>query len=148
MVTAVVKAPVKKSTGKKPGKQALRGKSKSGKGKKSVLKFVVDCTHPVEDGIFNCFDFESYLRDRIKVNGKLKNFGKDVSLERERNKIVISSSVPFSKRYLKYLAKKYMKKNNLRDWLRIVASSKDSYELRYFNINNDDDGDDDEDVEV
>ena len=32
-----------------------------------------------------------------------------------------------------------MKKNNLRDWLRVVSPSnvKDTYELRYFNINND-----------
>src|SRR5688572_18545660 len=37
-------------------------------------------------------------------------------------------------RYLKYLTKKYLKKNNLRDWLRVVASGKDSYELRYFQV--------------
>lgn len=39
-------------------------------------------------------------------------------------------------RYLKYLTKKYLKKHNVRDWLRVVAASKDRsvYELRYFNI--------------
>jgi glycopeptide antibiotics resistance protein len=37
-------------------------------------------------------------------------------------------------RYLKYLTKKYLKKNNLRDWLRVVASGKDTYELRYFQV--------------
>ena len=38
--------------------------------------------------------------------------------------------------YLKYLTKKYLKKNNVRDWLRVIASNKDRnvYELRYFNI--------------
>lgn len=52
--------------------------------------------------------------------------------------------LPFSQRYLKYLTKKYLKKNNLRDWLRVVASSQTAYELRYFQINNeeeDDEGD-------
>ena len=44
-------------------------------------------------------------------------------------------------RYLKYLTKKYLKKNNLRDWLRVVASTKDTYELRYFQINNEEDDD-------
>lgn len=39
-------------------------------------------------------------------------------------------------RYLKYLTKKYLKKNNLRDWLRVVHSGPDSYELRYFQVNN------------
>ena len=42
-------------------------------------------------------------------------------------------------RYLKYLTKKYLKKNSLRDWLRVVASGKDTYELRYFQINQEDD---------
>jgi len=40
-------------------------------------------------------------------------------------------------RYLKYLTKKYLKKNNLRDWLRVVASGKDTYELRYFQVRRD-----------
>lgn len=39
-------------------------------------------------------------------------------------------------RYLKYLTKKYLKKNNLRDWLRVVHSGPDSYELRYFQVIN------------
>ena len=28
-------------------------------------------------------------------------------------------------RYLKYLTKKYLKKHNVRDWLRVIASNKD-----------------------
>uniref|UniRef100_A0A0M3HJ58 Large ribosomal subunit protein eL22 n=1 Tax=Ascaris lumbricoides TaxID=6252 RepID=A0A0M3HJ58_ASCLU len=52
--------------------------------------------------------------------------------------IVLYVQVPFSKRYLKYLTKKYLKRNSLRDWLRVVASSKDTYELRYFQISQDD----------
>ena len=132
--------------GAKPGKQSLKGKGTLAKvgGKKSTLKFSIDCTHPVEDGIMNCGDFETYLNERIKVEGKTNNMGKAVSLAREKNKIVLTSSVPFSKRYLKYLTKKYLKKNNLRDWLRVVASAKDTYELRYFQINNDEEEEDDD----
>lgn len=42
----------------------------------------------------------------------------------------------FLTRYLKYLTKKYLKKNSVRDWLRVISSNKDRnvYELRYFNI--------------
>ncbi len=133
-------AGAKAQGGKKgaPGKQGLKGKSSASKvNKKSQLRFSIDCSHPVEDGIMNCGDFETYLRERVKVGGKTGNFGKDVSLAREKNRLVLTSSVPFSKRYLKYLTKKYLKKNNLRDWLRVVASAKDAYELRYFQINND-----------
>ena len=133
--------------GKKPGSQKLKGKGGVKVSKKSQLRFAIDCSHPVEDGIMNCGDFETYLKDRIKVAGKTQNFGKDVALAKEKNKIVLTSSVPFSKRYLKYLTKKYLKKNNLRDWLRVVASAKDSYELRYFQINNEESDNEDEDAE-
>ena len=44
-------------------------------------------------------------------------------------------------RYLKYLTKKFLKKNNLRDYIRVVATNKTNYELRYFQINA---GDEDE----
>ena len=134
---------------KQPGKQQLRGKGLKGKagtvkvGKKSVLRFSIDCAHPVEDGIMNCGDFETYLKERVKVGGKTGNLGKDVTLAREKNRLVVTSSVPFSKRYLKYLTKKYLKKNNLRDWLRVVASARDAYELRYFQINNEEDEEED-----
>ena len=49
-------------------------------------------------------------------------------------KITVTSNIPFSKRYLKYLTKKFLKKNTLRDYLRVVASSKDNYQLRFYNI--------------
>merc|ERR1739838_405384 len=113
-----------------PKKQST---SKGGKKKKQVLKFTLDCTHPVEDGIMDAANFETFLQERIKVNGKAGNLGGGVvSIERSKSKITVSSEVPFSKRYLKYL-----KKNNLRDWLRVVANTKESYELRYFQINQD-----------
>uniref|UniRef100_A0A8C6RCB1 Large ribosomal subunit protein eL22 n=1 Tax=Nannospalax galili TaxID=1026970 RepID=A0A8C6RCB1_NANGA len=103
-----------------------------------VLKFTLDCTHPVEDGIMDAANFEQFLQERIKVNGKAGNLGGGVvTIER-------SKSVPFSKRYLKYLTKKYLKKNNLRDWLRVVANSKESYELR---INQDEEEEKEEEEE-
>ena len=52
-----------------------------------------------------------------------------------------SCQAPFSKRYLKYLGKKYLKSQNLRDFLRIVAPNKSTYEMRYFNINDADNQD-------
>merc|ERR1712012_279697 len=118
-------------------KPAVKTAQKGGKKKKTVLKFTIDCTLPVEDGIMNVANFETFLQQRIKVAGKVNNLGSNVVLEKQKSKIVVTSDIPFSKRYLKYLTKKYLKKNKLRDWLRVVASTKDTYELRYFNINQD-----------
>jgi hypothetical protein len=62
-------APAGKKAVPKPGKQQLKGKGKAVKklGKKNQIKLFIDCTHPVEDGIMNCADFEKYLHERIKV---------------------------------------------------------------------------------
>jgi len=68
------------------------------------------------------------------VAGKTGNLAGAVSLERTKTKVTVNADIHFSKRYLKYLTKKYLKKNNLRDWLRVVANGKDSYELRYFQV--------------
>jgi len=57
-----------------------------------------------------------------------------IARDNTNNKITVSSNIPFSKRYLKYLTKKFLKKNSLRDWIRVVASSKDIYQLRFYNI--------------
>lgn len=40
--------------------------------------------------------------------------------------------------------KKFLKKQQLRDWLRVVSTSKGVYELRFFNVMNDDADEDDD----
>merc|ERR1712098_1031832 len=112
--------------------------------KKTALTFNIDCTHPVEDGIMKVDDLKDFLTRKIKVEGKLNNLDQ-VTLESAKNKVTIISERHFSKRYLKYLTKKYLKKHNLRDWLRVIASSRTDYELRYFQINQDEDEEEDDD---
>ena len=58
------------------------------------------------------------------------------------SKVFVEAEAPFSKRYLKYLSKKYLKKQQLRDYLHLIASNKTTYELRYFNVHDNEDGDD------
>ncbi|XXG80589.1 hypothetical protein AAC387_Pa09g1418 [Persea americana] len=113
-----------------------RGSAAGPKGKKKASTFTIDCAKPVEDKIMDIASLEKFLQERIKVGGKAGALGDVVSISREKNKISVTSDSAFSKRYLKYLTKKYLKKHNVRDWLRVIASNKDRnvYELRYFNI--------------
>ncbi|TKR77472.1 hypothetical protein L596_018442 [Steinernema carpocapsae] len=108
---------------------------------KQSFKFNIECKNPVEDGIMKLASFETFLQERIKVGGKTGQLAASgINIEVTKTKITISAEkTSFSKRYLKYLTKKYLKRNNLRDWLRVVASTKDTYELRYFQISQDDD---------
>merc|ERR1719343_1888902 len=97
------------------------------KGKKSIVTFVVDCSQPVDDNILEASGLESFFLDRIKVNNKTGNLGDKVKVTREKAKISVTAELPFSK--------KYLKKQQLRDFLHVIAPNKHTYELRYFNIN-------------
>ncbi|KAL0738699.1 hypothetical protein Bca4012_014909 [Brassica carinata] len=115
-----------------------RGSAAAPKGKKKGgVSFTIDCSKPVDDKIMEIASLEKFLQERIKVGGgKAGALGDSVSITRDKSKITVTSDGQFSKRYLKYLTKKYLKKHNVRDWLRVIAANKDRnlYELRYFNI--------------
>ncbi|KAJ4898479.1 60S ribosomal protein L22-2 [Raphanus sativus] len=117
-------------------KKMSRGGAAVAKGKKKGVSFSIDCSKPVDDKIMEIASLEKFLQERIKVGGKAGALGDSVTITREKNKITVTSDGQFSKRYLKYLTKKYLKKHNVRDWLRVIAANKDRnlYELRYFNI--------------
>merc|ERR1712150_278424 len=108
-------------------------------GKKSIVKFYVDLSQPAEDNIVDGPGLSKFLMDRIKVDGKTGNLGDAVKISTDKSnnsKVVVQAELPFSKQYIKYLAKKYLKKNNLRDFVRVVAKRSDKlgYEFRYFQM--------------
>merc|ERR1711907_716251 len=127
----------------KYSKMAKFLRKKEAKTKREHLKFELDCKEPAEDSVIITDDFGDFLKKRIKVNGKKGNLGDAVTVSVNSDKITITAEPPFSKRYLKYLTKKYLKKNNIRDYLHVIASNKTSYKLKYFNIQ----GDEAEDAE-
>merc|ERR1712170_310977 len=104
---------------------------KSKKSKSNTRKFTINCAAPVDDGILDMASFNAYLAEHIKVEGKVGNLGNNIKVGVAKTNLVVSSEIALSKRYFK--------KNNLREWLRVVAEDKASYTLKYFNINNDDD---------
>jgi len=117
------------------------------KSKKSSVKFVIDCTQPVDDKVLDIAQFEKYLHDRIKISGKTGQLANNnVAISRDRTKLTVTSpaELGFSKRQLKYLSKRYLKKEQLKDYMRVVAASKNSYELRYYSISG---GDEEEEEE-
>ncbi len=74
------------------------------------------------------------MRQRIKVEGKVGNLGDHVVVSTDNAKVTVSANIAFSKRYLKYLTKKYLKKHSLREFLYVVATGKTAYQVKYFNI--------------
>jgi large subunit ribosomal protein L22e len=126
----------------KPGNKAGTTKPVVGKGGKTAPKhkFIIDYARPVSDQIFDTAAFEKFLHDHIKVDGKEGNLGDKVKITKSMSvsflqwdqavdiglhyaddqRLTLTSHIPFSKRYLKYLTKKFLKKSTLRDFIRHV----------------------------
>ncbi len=113
--------------------------SKTSAGKKAAktkaLKYTIDCSQPRVDGVMAVDEFQQFMHERIKVNGKTGQLGDSIGLSADREKLFVTTNIPFSKRYLKYLTKKFLKKMRLRDYLRVVATNKHTYAMRYYKIN-------------
>lgn len=114
-----------------------------GAAKPKAKKYTIDVSTAAEQKVVDPADYEKFLREHIKVNNKVNNLGENVKVDRKGNKIDVTTSIELSKRYLKYLTKRYLKKQDVRDYLRVVASSKTAYELRFFKVD-DEEGADEE----
>ena len=104
------------------------------KGKKV---FKVDCSVPAQDDIMDSDlmnGFQQFLAENVKLHGRKGKLGDKVKISQEENIVTIATTMKYRKRYFKFLTKKFLKKKNLREWLRILATGKGEYALRYFNI--------------
>ncbi|EHK25503.1 uncharacterized protein TRIVIDRAFT_72621 [Trichoderma virens Gv29-8] len=118
---------------------------KAGKAQKQTKKFIINASQPASDKIFDVSAFEKFLQDHIKVDGRTNNLGDNVVIQQSGDgKIEVIAHNELSGRYLKYLTKKFLKKQQLRDWLRVVSTSRGVYELKFFNVVNDDADEDEE----
>jgi large subunit ribosomal protein L22e len=68
------------------------------------LQYIINCTQPVSDKIFDLSAFEKFLHDKIKVEGRVGNLGDSINISQVGDgKIEVVTHIPFSGRYLKYL---------------------------------------------
>merc|ERR1712070_1347955 len=103
---------------------------------KPAHRFTIKCSDPVEDNVLVLTDFEQFMLSHIKVDHKLNNLGSNVTIAKDKDALIVEAKMAFSKRYLKYLTKKYLKQQELRAYLRVIATSKNTYELKFLHVNN------------
>lgn len=92
-----------------------------------------------------------YLKNNLKVKsqravkGKL---GEEVKISGDAGVVTVTvENGAAPKRQLKYLARRYIKKQALNNYVRVVAPTKDSYQIRYLAANEQADEEAGEDVE-
>jgi large subunit ribosomal protein L22e len=116
--------------------------------KSATVSFSIDCGRPAADGVFDVAALDKFLHDRVKIDGRTANLAAHhVTISRDGDKVTLlcSKGQKFPKKYIKYLLKKYLKKNQVRDFFRPVSKNKLTYELRYFNVEGDQDAESEDD---
>ena len=108
----------------------------------SYKKFTVDFTSPLENKLLTLESVLHYLQTNMKLNGLKGKLGKTImismdDLKKNKNVLVISvdSSIKFSKRYIKYLVKKYLKKEGIAKYLTLSATSPGAYAVKVIKKN-------------
>ena len=100
--------------------------------KDKTIVYSIDLKQAAEDNIIDVADFQKYLDQAIKINGKRN--GAEITVSSKDSKVHVSTKILFSKRYVKFLTKKYLKKQEVTDYLRVIATEKLGYTVKYFNI--------------
>merc|ERR1712187_444903 len=87
----------------------------------------IDCEKTIIDKIFSVSDLINFLKTKIT-----KRQGDDIQIKEDKFCIRLkSTSIKLSKRYVKFLSKKYLATKKLNDYFRVIASTNDRYGCKF-----------------
>ena len=106
-------------------------------------KYTVDFSNPLENKLLTLESVLKFLQNNMKLNGLKGKLGKTILIntdekrEKSKTSIVISvdSSIKFSKRYIRYLVKKFLKKEGVAKYLTLSATSPSAYTVKVIKKN-------------
>jgi large subunit ribosomal protein L22e len=110
---------------------------------KHYRKFTVDFNQAVNNNLLSVEAAVKYLNQNIKVNGLKNKLADSVIVsttdkkDKQKNSLVVQAdnTMEFSKRYVKYLIKKFLKRENVSLYLRVISSGPNSYLVKLFSRN-------------
>ena len=113
------------------------------KKEKSYKKYTVDFSSPVENKLLSLEAASKYLNSNIKVNGLKGKLGESIKVSLSEKKssdknnilILVDNKIEFSKKYIKYLLKKFLKREGIVNYLSINSSSPNSYTVKVLRKN-------------
>lgn len=116
---------------------------KKEKKEKTYKTYNVDFSQPVEATLLSLEAAKKYLENNIKVKGlknKLGDFIKvNVGEKQTKNKnsiaVQVDSTMKFSKRYIRYLTKKFLKREGINRYLVVSSTSRTNYAVKMIKKN-------------
>ena len=106
---------------------------------KTYKKYTIDFSAPLSNNLLTLEGISKYLELNMKVNGLKGKLGDSIKISiADKNNIMIQveSTLEFSKKYLKYLTKKYLKKEGIEKYMTINANSPNGYTVKIIKKNN------------
>ena len=106
---------------------------------RTFRKFYVDFAEVIKNNLVTLEAAIRYLNDNIKLNNLKTHKDKGTFIkvsaggkgDRKNTLCVeIENSVKASKRYIKYLVKRFLKKENILSFLRVISSSANTYTVK------------------
>ena len=101
---------------------------------KKAANFTIELGVAYEDDLLVAKELADFLKTSIKINGKKGNLQDQVTIAVNKDKLSVNTKVQFAKRYIKYLVKKYLKKNDILEYLKVIATDKQTYKIKYIKL--------------
>ena len=110
---------------------------------KTYKKYTVDFNSPVDNNLLTLESALKYMQSNMKINGLKGKLGNTIKIsitdkkDRNKNTLVVSvdSSIQFSKRYIRYLVKKFLKREGIARFLTVSSTSPNAYTVKVIKKN-------------
>ena len=109
----------------------------------SFKKYTVDFNSPVDNKLLTLEGALKYLQANMKINGLKGKLGNRIKIsmtdkkDKNKNTLVISvdTTLQFSKRYIRYLVKKFLKREGIARFLTVSSTAPGAYTVKVIKKN-------------
>ena len=113
------------------------------KKERTYKKYTVDFNSPVENKLLSLEAAAKYLTSNIKVGGLKGKLGESVKVltDSKNNKVKnsvqvqVDNKLKFSKRYIRYLVKKFLKREGIVKYLTVASTAPNAYTVKVLRKN-------------
>ena len=106
-------------------------------------KFTVDFNAPVDNNLLTLESALKYMQSNMKINGLKGKLGNRIKIsmtdkkDKTKNNLVVSvdTTLQFSKRYIRYLVKKFLKREGIARFLTVSSTAPGAYTVKVIKKN-------------
>ena len=106
-------------------------------------KYTVDFNSPVDNNLLTLESALKYMQSNMKINGLKGKLGETIKIsitgKKDKNKntlnVSVDSQLQFSKRYIRYLVKKFLKREGIARFLTVSSTSPNAYTVKVIKKN-------------